>query len=66
MKKKTGNSDTRSGKRHLTDGMELLNQDMIRMLGEKETYKYLGVFEADTIKQVQMKDKIKKRIPLEN
>ena len=30
------------------------------MLGEKETYKYLGIFEADTIKQVEMKEKIKK------
>ena len=41
----------KSGKRYLTDGMELLNQDKIRTLGEKETYKYLGIFEADTIKQ---------------
>ena len=32
----------KSGKRHLTDGMELPNQDKIRTLGEKETYKYLG------------------------
>ena len=47
-----------SGKRHLTDGMELPNQDKIRMLAENETYKYLGIFEADTIKQVEMKDKI--------
>ena len=29
----------KSGKRHLTDGMELPNQDKIRTLGEKETYK---------------------------
>ena len=50
----------KSGKRHLTDGMELLNQDKIRMLGENETYKYLGILEVDTIKQVQMKDKIQK------
>ena len=40
----------KSGKRHLTDGMELPNQDKIRTLGEKETYKYLGIFEVDTIK----------------
>ena len=46
------------GKLHLTDGMELPSQDKIRMLGEKETYKYLGILEADTIKQVEMKDKI--------
>ena len=28
----------KSGKQHLTDGMELPNQDKIRTLGEKETY----------------------------
>ncbi len=32
----------KSGKRHLTDGMELPNQYKIRTLGEKETYKFLG------------------------
>ena len=40
----------KSGKRHLTDGMELPNQDKIR------TYKYLGILEADTIKEVEMKE----------
>ena len=50
----------KSGKRHMTDGMELLNQDKIRALGEKETYKYLGILKADSIKQVEMKDKIQK------
>ena len=30
------------------------------MLGENETYKYLGILEADTIKQVEMNYKIKK------
>ena len=50
----------KSSKRHLTDGMELSNQDKIKMLGENETYKYLGILEADTIKQVEMKDKIQK------
>ena len=29
----------KSGKRHLSDGMELPNQDKTRTLGEKETYK---------------------------
>ena len=43
-----------SGKRHLTD------EDKIRTLAENETYKYLGIVEADTIKQVEMKDKIQK------
>ena len=50
----------KSGKRHLTDGMELLNQEKIRTHGEKETYKYLGILEADTIRQEKMKEKIKK------
>ena len=50
----------KSGKRHLTDGLELPNQDKIRTLTENETYKYLGILEADTIKQMEMKDKIKK------
>ena len=45
----------KSSKRHLADGMELPNQDKIRTLGEKETYKYLSILEADTIKQVEMK-----------
>ena len=42
----------KSGKRHLTDGIELPSQDKIRTLAENETYKYLGILEADTIKQV--------------
>ena len=50
----------KSGKRHLTDGIELPNQDKIRTLGENETYEYLGILEAETIKQVEMKDKIQK------
>ena len=50
----------KSDKRHLTDGIKLLNQDKIRTLGEKETYKYLGILEADTMKQVETKENIKK------
>ena len=50
----------KSGKRHLTDGRELPSQDKIRTIGEKETYKYLDILEADTIKQLEVKDKIKK------
>ena len=50
----------KSDKRHLTDIMELPKQDKIKMLGEKETYEYLGILEADTIKQMEMKEKIKK------
>ena len=47
----------KSGKRFLTYGMELPNQDKVRKLRENETYKYLGILEADTIKQVEMKEK---------
>ena len=50
----------KSGKRHLTDGIELPNQEKIRTLAENETYKYLGILEADTIKQAEMKNKIQK------
>ena len=28
------------------------------IFGENETYKYLGILEADTIKQAEMKEKI--------
>ena len=34
------------------------NEKKIRTLREKETYKYFGILEADTIKQVKMKEKI--------
>ena len=47
-------------KRHLMNGMELPDQDKIRTLGEKETYKYLGILEVDTFKKVETKEKIKK------
>ena len=50
----------KSGKRLLTDGMELPNQDKIRTLEENKTYKYLGILEADIIKRMEMKDKIQK------
>ena len=49
----------KSGKRHMTDGMEPPNHDRIRTVEENKTYEYLGILEADTIK-VQMKDTIRK------
>ena len=52
----------KSGKRHILEEVELPNQVVIKTLGEKETYKYLGISEADTIKQVEMKQKLKKSI----
>ena len=50
----------KSSKQHMTDWMELPNHDKIRMLEENETHRYLGIMEADTIKQVQMKRTIRK------
>ena len=43
--------------------MEVPNQDKIRTLAGNETYKYLGILEADTIKQVEMTNKIQKEYP---
>ena len=48
----------KSGKQRLTDGMELSNQNKIKTFAENETY--LDILEADTIKQVEMKNKIQK------
>ena len=50
----------KSGDRHMTEGVEQPNQVVIRTLGKKETYKYLGILEADSIKQQEMKEKLKK------
>ena len=47
----------KSGKRHMAERMELVNQEKIRTLGEKETYKCLGILKADTIKQAEIKEK---------
>ena len=51
----------KSGKRHMTEGVELLNQVIIRTLGKKETYTYLEILEADIRKQIEMKEKKKKQ-----
>ena len=40
------------GKRRKTEGIELPNQEKIRILGEKEAYRYLRILEADIINQV--------------
>ena len=39
---------------------------MIRTPGEKKNYKYLRIFEADTIKQVETKEKNNKIVPKMN
>ena len=47
----------KSRKRHITEGIELPNQEEIRTFGEKKTYEYLEIMEADTIKKVEIKEK---------
>ena len=47
----------RSWKQQMTEETEPPNQEKIRTLGEKETCKYLGILETDTIKQAEMKEK---------
>ena len=47
----------KSGKPQMTEGMELPNQEKIRRLGEKETYMYFGILEANTIKYGEIKEK---------
>ena len=45
----------KSRKRQMTKRIELPNNEKIRTLGEKETYKCLEILEADTIKHAEMK-----------
>ena len=56
----------RSENRQMTEGIELQSQERIKTLWEKETYKNLGMLKADTIKQVEMKEKIFKRASQKN
>ena len=44
-------------KKQMTERLELLNQERISTLGEKEGYKYFGILETDIIKQAEMKEK---------
>ena len=52
----------KNGKRHLTDGMELPNEDKIRTLSENETYKYLGSWRLTPSNKWKWKTKPKKNI----
>ena len=51
----------KSGKRETTEGIELPYQERISTLKEKENYKYLEILKADTIKQAEIKEKIRKK-----
>ena len=46
-----------SERRHLSEGMELPNQEKNRTIGKKEMYQYLGILEADTIIKAELKEK---------
>ena len=50
----------KSEKREIMEEIEQPNQKSIRKIEEKENYKYLGILEADAIKQTEMKEKIRK------
>ena len=52
----------KSRKRHMTEGINQPNQEKIRTFGENEAYKYSGILEEDTIKQVEIKEKNKRNI----
>ena len=51
-----------SVKREITERIELPNQERIRTLREKENDKNLGILEADSIKQAEIKGKNKKKL----
>ena len=53
----------KSGKKqHITERIELPNQERIRALEGNENYKYLVILEADKIEQVEIKENIQKSI----
>ena len=51
------NAYNESDKKRNNEGTELPNQESIRILGEKENYKYLGILEADTSHKQRRKKK---------
>ena len=51
---------TKNWKRLTTKGIELQIEERIKAYGEKENHKNLGILKADTIKQAEMKENIKK------
>ena len=49
----------KKGKREITEETELLKQESIRILGEKENYKYLWILGVYTIKKTEIKEKVR-------
>ena len=58
--------EMKNWKWHIIEEVELVNAVVIRTLIEKETYKYLGIVKADTIKRVEMKEENFKKISQKN
>ena len=52
----------RSNKQQIMEGIDRPNQERIRTFEEKKNYKHLEIWEADTIKQAEMKEKHKKEV----
>ena len=50
----------KSGKRQMTEVIELPNEGKIRTFGEQEIYDYLGILEVDTMRQGEMTERMKK------
>ena len=46
----------KSGKRQMIERTEIPNQEKVWTLGQKETFKYLGIWEVDTTNQAEMKE----------
>ena len=46
----------RSGKRQISEGIKMPNQEIIRM-EKKENYKYLGILGTESVKQVEIREK---------
>ena len=49
----------KKGKMAKSDGIALLNKTTMKVLKEGDTYKYLGVIQADGTKHHEMKEKVK-------
>ena len=52
--------------KQITEWIEQPNQERIRIFGEKINGKYLGILEADSIKQTKMEEKKIRRVQQTN
>ena len=50
----------KNGKPQTTERKNLPNQESIKTLAEEKNYKYWGILDEDTLKQTEMKEKVKK------